>query len=312
MDGKIEGRVISARTSFYDVDIGTNVLRCQLRGIVKRKLRSEIGKQIYSDPIAVGDKVLVAPIDDEEGSIEALLPRCNKLSRRDPNRHRRIEQIIVSNVDQAIIVGSIHSPELNCRFIDRFLILVATGKIDAVICINKVDLLNESEQDKFSEVFQAYEDLGYQVILTSIHRQETIDQLRSILKGKLSVIVGTSGVGKSSLLNAVQPNLGLRTHEVSSKTRKGRHTTTLVELFDLEIGGKVADTPGVREVGLWGVNPDYLDRYFPEIGSRIDACKFSDCSHSREPNCAIIEAVEKGEIAAFRYESYLALLGENN
>ena len=201
MDGKIEGRVISARTSFYDVDIGTNVLRCQLRGIVKRKLRSEIGKQIYSDPIAVGDKVLVAQIDDEEGSIEALLPRCNKLSRRDPNRHRRIEQIIVSNVDQAIIVGSIHSPELNCRFIDRFLILVATGKIDAVICINKVDLLNESEQDKFSEVFQAYEDLGYQVILTSIHRQETIDQLRSILKGKLSVIVGTSGVGKSSLLN---------------------------------------------------------------------------------------------------------------
>ena len=213
----------------------------------------------------MGDKVLVSPIDDDEGSIEALLPRCNKLSRRDPNRHRRIEQIIVSNVDQAIIVGSIHSPELNCRFIDRFLILVATGKIDAVICINKVDLLNESEQDKFSEVFQAYEDLGYQVILTSIHRQETIDQLRSILKGKLSVIVGTSGVGKSSLLNAVQPNLGLRTHEVSSKTRKGRHTTTLVELFDLEIGGKIADTPGVREVGLWGVNPDYLDRYFPEL-----------------------------------------------
>ncbi len=312
MNNKIEGRVISARTSFYDVDIGASVLRCQLRGVVKKKLRSEIGKQIYSDPISVGDKVLVTPIDNEEGSIEDLLPRDNKLSRRDPNRHREIEQIIVSNVDQAVIVGSIHSPDLNCRFIDRFLILAAAGNINAVICINKADLLNEYEQSKFYKTFQVYEDLGYQLILTSIHYQETIDQFRSILKGKLSVIVGTSGVGKSSLLNAIQPNLGLRTHEVSSKTKKGRHTTTLVELFDLEIGGKVADTPGVREVGLWGVNPDHIDHYFPEMESRISACKFSDCSHLREPNCAIIEAVKQGEIAAFRYESYLALLGENN
>ena len=312
MRNKIEGQVISARTSFYDVDIGGNVLRCQLRGVVKKKLRSAIGKQIYSDPIAVGDKVLITPIDNEEGSIEDLLPRHNKLSRRDPNRHREIEQIIVSNVDQAVIVGSIHSPDLNCRFIDRFLILAAAGNIDSVICINKIDLLNESEQSRFSKIFHTYEDLGYQLILTSIYHRETIDRLRSILKGKFSVIVGTSGVGKSSLLNAIQPNLGLRTHEVNSKTKKGRHTTTLVELSDLEIGGKVADTPGVREVGLWGINPDYIDHYFPEIESRIDACKFRDCSHLREPNCAIIAAVKRGEIATFRYESYLALLKENN
>ena len=311
MRNKIEGRVISARTSFYDVEIGNNVLRCQLRGVVKKKLRSEIGKQIYSDPISVGDKVLVTPIDNEEGSIEDLLPRENKLSRRDPNRHREIEQIIVSNVDQAVIMVSIHSPDLNCRFIDRFLILAEAGNIDPVICINKIDLLNESEQRKFSEIFQAYEDLGYQLISTSIHHPESIDLLRSVLKGKFSVIVGSSGVGKSSLLNAVQPGLGLRTNEVRSKAKKGRHTTTLVELFGLEIGGQVADTPGVREVGLWGVNPDYIDRYFPEIESRIGACKFSDCLHLREPSCAIIEAVKHGEIAAFRYESYLALLGNN-
>ena len=308
---KIEGRVISARTSFYDVEIGDNVLRCQLRGVVKKKLRSEIGKQIYADPIAVGDRVIITPIDDEEGSIEDLLPRRTKLSRRDPNRNREIEQIIVANADQAVIVGSIHSPDLNCRFIDRFLILAEAGNIDPVICINKIDLLNESEQRKFSEIFQAYEDLGYQLILTSIHHPESIDLLRSVLKGKFSVIVGSSGVGKSSLLNAVQPGLGLRTNEVRSKAKKGRHTTTLVELFGLEIGGKVADTPGVREVGLWGVNPDYIDRYFPEIESRIGACKFSDCLHLREPSCAIIEAVKHGEIAAFRYESYLALLGNN-
>ena len=311
MRNKIEGRVISARTSFYDVEIGDNVLRCQLRGVVKKKLRSEIGKQIYADPIAVGDRVIITPIDDEEGSIEDLLPRRTKLSRRVPNRNREIEQIIVANADQAVIVGSIHSPDLNCRFIDRFLILAEAGNIDPVICINKIDLLNESEQRKFSEIFQAYEDLGYQLISTSIHHPESIDLLRSVLKGQFSVIVGSSGVGKSSLLNAVQPGLGLRTNEVRSKAKKGRHTTTLVELFGLEIGGQVADTPGVREVGLWGVNPDYIDRYFPEIESRIGACKFSDCLHLREPSCAIIEAVKHGEIAAFRYESYLALLGNN-
>jgi ribosome biogenesis GTPase len=303
----MQGRVIRARTSFYDVQQGDKTLRCTLRGRVKRERRSPKGRQIYADPVAVGDDVIFTPLDDEDGVIEKILPRRTKFSRRHPGKRDEIEQIVVANADQVVAVISTRLPDLNFRFLDRFLILAEAGEMDAVVCLNKMDLIDSAEQQEVRSILGAYEQLGCPVIFTSIKDQESINDLRRTLKDKFSVIVGASGVGKSSLLNVVQPGLGLRVGEVGLKTEKGRHTTTLVELFTLEVGGDVADTPGIREVGLWGVDTEDLDFYFPEMEPHLGECKYNDCVHLHEPGCAVIEAVNKGEISPIRYRSYVAL-----
>ena len=308
----IQGRVIRARTSFYDVQDGGAVLRCQLRGRVKRAQRSAEGRQIYADPVAVGDEVIVTPLDNDEGVIEEILPRRTKFSRRYPGKRDAIEQIVVANADQVVTVLSTRLPDLNYRFLDRFLILAEVGEMDAVVCINKVDLIDVVEQQKLGSILNAYEQLGYPVIFTSINYPQSIEPFQDTLRDKFSVIVGASGVGKSSLLNAVQPGLGLRVGEVGLKTGKGRHTTTLVELFCLDFGGEVADTPGIREVGLWGVDTENLDLYFPEMENYLGECKYTDCVHLSEPGCAVTEAVNTGEISDVRYLSYVSLRNEEN
>ena len=179
--------------------------------------------------------------------------------------------------------------------------------MDAVICLNKMDLVDESERAALAAIFAVYEKLGYRVLYTSINAPESLDALQDALRDKFSVIVGASGVGKSSLLNTLQPDLGLRTGEVGAKTQKGRHTTTLVELFPLQIGGEVADTPGIREVGLWGIDTENLELYFPEMESYLGTCKYNDCAHVAESDCAIRDAVAAGEIHSERYRSYVVL-----
>lgn len=305
-----QGRVIRARTGFYDVQHADIVLRCTLRGTLKRRRRSETGRRIYADPVAVGDQVIFTQLDAEEGVVEEILPRKTKFSRQYAGNQDDIEQVIVANADQIVVVGSTRMPPLNFRTLDRFLILAEAGEMNAAICLNKIDLVDSTEREEFTATFTNYEKLGYQVLYTSIHRPESLDALRHVLKDQFSVIVGASGVGKSSLLNAIQPDLGLRTAEVGLKTQKGRHTTTLVELFPLEIGGEVADTPGIREIGLWGVDTEYLEYYFPEMVPYLGACKFNDCAHVAEPDCAIQDAVATGDIHAERYRSYVVLRTE--
>ena len=262
-----QGRVIRARTGFYDVQHGDIILRCTLRGTLKRKHRSETGRRRYADPVAVGDWVIFTQLDEEEGVVEDILPRETKFSRQYAGKHGDIEQVIVANADQIVAVVSTLMPPLNFRTLDRFLILAEAGDMEAVICLNKMDLVDTTQQEELYSNFTNYEKLGYQVLYTSINIPESLEALQQVLKNKFSVIVGASGVGKSSLLNTLQPNLGLRTGEVGIKTQKGRHTTTLVELFPLDSGGEVADTPGIREVGLWGVDTEKSGTLFPRNGA---------------------------------------------
>ena len=308
---RLEGLVIRAQASNYYVQTKEGVILCRLRGRIKYEQRSEDGRILYADPVAVGDEVIIGSEDLEEGVIEDILPRRTTFSRRLPGR-RPIEQIVVANVDQIVAVMSTKMPDFNFRFLDRFLILAEAGGLYSIICVNKMDLATDDERQQLSQDLEAYEKLDYRVIYTSVIKSEGIDELRQALKDQFTVVVGASGVGKSSLLNAIQPGLGLKIAEVSTKTRKGRHTTSHVELFDLDSGGRVADTPGIREVSFWGVAIEELDLYFPEMDEYFGKCKFNDCIHINEPNCAIKEAVEAGKISPIRYESYMRLrLGEN-
>jgi ribosome biogenesis GTPase len=302
-----QGRVIRARTGFYDVQYGDLTLRCTLRGTLKRKRRSETGRRLYADPVAVGDWIIFSQLDEEEGVVEDILPRETKFSRQYAGKQGDIEQVIVANAHQIVAVASTVMPPLNFRTLDRFLILAEAGDMEAVICLNKMDLVDITQQEEFADAFANYEKLGYQVLYTSINIPESLEALRHALKDQFSVIVGASGVGKSSLLNALQPNLGLRIGEVGIKTQKGRHTTTLVELFPLDFGGEVADTPGIREVGLWGIDTENLEYYFPEMEPYLGTCKYNDCAHVAEPDCAVQDAVEAGEIHPERYRSYVVL-----
>lgn len=307
-----QGRVIRAQGGLYDVQRESLILRCALRGRLKRQQRSETGRRIYADPVAVGDEVIFTQLDDEEGVIEDILPRRTKLSRRYPGPDQKIEQVVVANAHGVFIVLSTRLPAFNLRFLDRFLILAEAGGLTATICLNKMDLIDAAATQELVSTLRAYEKLGYQVIYTSINDPQSIEMLKGLLRSQCSAIVGASGVGKSSLLNAIQPGLGLRVGDVGRKTRKGRHTTTLVELFQLDIGGEVVDTPGIREVGLWGVDTEELEHYFPEMADYIDKCKYNNCIHLHEPGCAVREAVSSGEIETFRHQSYITLRQESS
>jgi ribosome biogenesis GTPase / thiamine phosphate phosphatase len=293
------------------IDDGATV-DAALRGRLKRE-PSDTSRRDDSESerlkLAVGDEVLVEP--DTRGGAWAIceiLPRRSRLARRAPGGAYG-ERIVAANVDQVVVVFAAAKPEPHPRMLDRFLVIAEANQLPARVLVNKIDLVGESAA---RERFAAYEKAGYPVHFTSTKRGEGLESVRAMLGGRVSVFTGPSGVGKSSLLNALFPGLSLRIGEISESVNKGRHTTvgaTMIPLPDGQ-GGYVVDTPGLREVGLWALSPEHLDACFPELRAFIPSCRFNDCTHLAEPECAVKEAVARGDVSPERFASYLKLREE--
>ncbi|MEJ2503284.1 MAG: ribosome small subunit-dependent GTPase A [Gemmatimonadota bacterium] len=300
--GQHNGLVRAAVGGTYEVELyagssSGSVVEASLRGRLKREQRT-------GDAVVVGDRVRVAEQEDGGWTIEAVAERASELARRAPGGGRRRAKVLVANVDQIVAVFSVTHPAPRLRMLDRFLVLADASDVDALIVANKVDLAGAAE----ASVFAPYEAIGYPVLYTSAREGAGVEALRAALAGRVSALAGPSGVGKSSLLNALQPGLALRTGEVSETVRKGRHTTVSSRLIPLACGGFVADTPGLRELGLWEVDPEDLDLHFPELLRHLDQCRFGrSCTHTHEPGCAVREAVDRGQVSPERYASYVAL-----
>lgn len=294
------GLVLKTQSGFYWVKTSLDVVMCQVAGRLKDT------DELTSDLVALGDYVdIERHAEDDKGTIVRVHDRHNCLSRVDPSSavgtSTETEQIIIANCDQAIFVLAAAQPAPQPRMLDRLLVAAERGNIPSIaVCVNKVDLMQ-------SNPFQNYEKIGYPVLYVSAKQQIGIDTLREFLKDKVSVFTGPSGVGKSSLLNVLQPGLTLETSQVSQAHQKGRHTTRFSQLIPLAFGGYVADTPGIRALAPWDVEPHELDSYFREMRPFIEKCRFADCSHQHEPGCAVREAIEQGSITPERYDSYLRL-----
>ena len=263
-------------------------------------------KQDNAVKLAVGDRVHVEPGERGGWAIAAIHPRTSSLVRRAPGT-RVGERVVAANVDQVVVVFAMVKPEPHVRMLDRFLTIAESNALAARIVVNKVDLASE---DAAREKFGAYERAGYPLHFTSTKAPRGLDALRAALHGQTSAVAGPSGVGKSSLLNALYPGLSLRVGEISESVNKGRHTTVGAYLHPLPDGGYVVDTPGLREVGMWGIPSADVDRCFPELRALRDDCRFADCTHRAEPDCAVRSAVDAGAIDADRYDSYLKLREE--
>lgn len=297
MSAELPGLVIRAQSGFFTVQTERGALICYLRGRLKQGPRR-------GDIVAVGDRVWVTALDDKRGVIERVEERQRALVRLDPRPRGVYQQVILANPDQAVFVFACAQPAPRLRMLDRFLVIAEKQGVPAILVANKVDLVG---QEHAEALFGLYPPLGYPVVYTSVKTGQGLEMLRQYLLGRISALAGPSGVGKSSLLNAIQPGLGLAVREVSAALGKGRHTTTVRQLFPLDGGGYVADTPGLRSLALWDTTPEELDGYFPEIAPLVAHCQFSDCTHIHEPGCAVRAAVEAGQVHPQRYESYLRL-----
>jgi ribosome biogenesis GTPase len=289
------GLIIKAQSGFFWVETGEGLIVCQLRGKLKQ------GKA-KGDIAALGDQVEITVLDDGSGVIESVRERKQAIARLDPRPGGVYQQVLLANPDQAVFVFACANPTPRLRMLDRFLVVAEKQKIPVVIVANKTDLVEDPKT-----IFGMYEDIGYRVIYTSTKNNTGLDELRAQLQNKLSAFAGPSGVGKSSLLNALQPGLGLAVNEISSAMNKGRHTTVTRQMFALDGGGYVADTPGWKSLGLWDTEPEEIDAYFPELRDLVAKCQFSDCTHQHEPGCAVLAALKAGKIHPERYESFVRL-----
>jgi ribosome biogenesis GTPase len=271
----------------------------------------EVREVEHIDPVAIGDRVRLVDAGDGTAMINEVLPRKSTLSRPAPVPGQRVfEQVIVSNVDQVIPVFAAASPTPKWGLLDRYLVSAEASELPALIVVTKLDLAYKNR--KLEADLETYRRIGYTICTISSVSGQGLDELKALLAGQTSVLIGKSGVGKTTLLNAIQPDLGLRVKEVSrGDLGKGRHTTTHLEMFSLDIGGALVDTPGMREFGLWDINGEDLALYFPEMAGFVGQCKFGlSCQHDTEPGCLIRQAVMDEKISPYRYKSYLNLRGE--
>ncbi len=291
------GIIIKALGSSFKVMIDSEVVDCYYRG---RYRVAENGKMF---PV-VGDKVDI--IENKDGNlIDRIHPRLSKISRQEVGSDGRKEQVIIANLETAVIVSSIDEPPFKPRLVDRMLVSALKGGLKPIIVLNKIDLDINFNLEFWEKL---YADIGYEFIPTSAITGEGMDKLTDAISNTISVFIGHSGVGKSSLLNILHPGLGIATKQVSHATKKGRHTTTSITMYPIGKDAFVADTPGLKELGLWNITKKELGDYFEEFTPYADECKFRDCFHYKEPGCAVAQAVENNKIADVRYESYIRIL----
>jgi ribosome biogenesis GTPase len=302
----MKGIVARVTGSWHDIRLedGT-ILPCRTTG----KLRLEDIKT--TNPVGVGDEVEVQyeAGDEFKGIISEVLPRKNYIVRQSPRKKHDLH-LLASNVDQAMLVTTIVQPMLKLGFIDRFLLMTEPHNIPVIIVINKNDLFTEEEIEIFGGLKIMYEDIGHQVVSCSAVTGDGVDELREILKDKTTLVAGQSGVGKSTLVNAIQPGLGLKTDEISDYSGKGQHTTTFAEMFSLDSGGYIIDTPGIKMLSFNNLEPMDVAHNFREFFEKSSSCRFPNCVHRNEPGCAVKAAVEEGTISSMRYEHYLQIVSE--
>lgn len=298
----MRGLVTKSTGSWYLVqgEDGTRV-ECRIKG----KFRTKGIKT--TNPIAVGDWVHYELEPDQESAIiTELEPRKNYIIRRSVNLSKQT-QIIGANLDQAMLVVTLASPPTSLGFIDRFLVTAEAYGIPAMLIFNKLDLFSEEGLEILDDYMAIYGQIGYPCLAVSAQEGTHVDEIRKTLKDKITLVSGHSGVGKSTLINSIEPAVALRTGKISDWSDKGKHTTTFAEMIDLSFGGKLIDTPGIRELGIVDIEKNELSHFFPEMRARLNQCRFHNCRHINEPGCVILEAVEDGEIESSRYESYLSI-----
>jgi ribosome biogenesis GTPase len=289
------GLIVKAQSGFFTVETGEGFVICQLRGRLKRG-------RAMGDIAALGDHVQITLLTDGSGVVENVEERKQAIIRLDPRPQGVYQQVLLANADQAVFVFACANPNPKLRMLDRFLVITEKQKIPAVIIANKIDLVENAK-----ELFRIYESIGYRVIYTSTKTGAGVNELKTQLQNKVSALAGPSGVGKSSLLNLIQPGLGLAVSDVSAILKEGRHTTVTRQMFALDGGGYVADTPGWKSLALWDTEAEEIDAYFPELRDLVPQCQFSDCTHKHEPGCAVLAALKAGTIHPERYDSYLRL-----
>ncbi len=304
---QLEGLILKSTGSWYKVESSAGLLDCRIVG----KLRLKGIKS--TNPVAVGDRVLVEimPEEENQGKIVKLLERKNYIIRKSVNLSKQT-QILAANLDQALLIATLEYPKTHLRFIDRFAVSAEAYDIPFVLVFNKVDLYNEALKEEMEFLRFVYQDAGYKVMECSAETGEGIEELKELLKDKTSLLSGHSGVGKSSLVNRLEPQLDLKTKSISEAHEQGQHTTTFAEMHALSFGGYIIDSPGIRGFGLVDMEDQELGDYFPEIFRLKGECKFNNCTHRHEPGCAVKEAVEANKLAYTRYESYVNFIEGND